>query len=345
MKRLFVIIGCDTDPDRAGLLDGVPPDTLTWRGMAEGIPLLKEAVSTLTDSQGHRPVFTWLLRADEQIRFVHGEYAWVIREYRSLLEALEQSGDELGWHPHFWRLDGNAKRWYQDTIDVQWQVKMLESAHADYLDACPGRARSVRMGWDYHNNETLTTLARLGVVVDFSAIPGLKTVRNASLQHPENLFDWFSTPRRPYRPAANDYRRPAHGKEHAMPLWEAPNFVSTSLIWGIISGIQFARKMKDFGHLWRSLVRPTYWINITGRPVLFAPLLAELRHQLRKADDAPILFVSYFHPDELLPNRSGLYSLEACCQNLRSIISLAESESATATFVRASQISEILADY
>lgn len=337
-QTLYIVIGCDTDPDRVGFLDNVPSDTLTWRGMLSGIPRLKSAVAHLTDGDEHAPVFTWLLRVDEQIRRVHGEYAWVLRQHRAFLEELESSGDELGWHPHFWRFEESAHRWYQDAIDVQWQIEMLKSAHADYVRVLPGRAKSVRMGWDYHNNSTLAMLAELGVLVDFSAIPGMSTMPQSIPRHPENLFDWSTTPRHVYRPSTSDYRRPVRGSESPLSLLEAPNTVSTSRVWGMISGLQLARKMRDPAQLWSAMRRPTYWINMTGRANLFRPVLSSLRNSIRRSPDRSHLFVSYFHPDELLPNNSSLYNLESAVANIDSLLTLCAEEHVTPRFVRAAAI-------
>jgi hypothetical protein len=63
---------------------------------------------------------------------------------------------------------------------------MLEKAFAAYQEALPGRARTVRMGWSYHNNRTFAALDKLGVEVDTSGIPGLRIIppkkTGASLQ-------------------------------------------------------------------------------------------------------------------------------------------------------------------
>jgi len=322
----------------------VPAGTLTWRGMTEGIGRLKDSLKGLTDRTGREPVFTWLLRVDEQIQRVHGEYGWVLRAHRALLESLESSGDELGWHPHFWRYDERQGHWFQEVGDVGWQVEMLKNAHRDYVSVFPGRARSVRMGWDYHNNRTYQTLEDLGVTVDFSAIPGLRTTRGGTLARSENIFDWYPTPRQPFKPSRADYRRPARAGESTSALLEAPNFVSTSLFWGLISGLQFARKMKDPGQLWQAIRRPTYWINITGRPNLFAPLVTQLKRSLRHLDSGGAFFVTYFHPDELLPNRSSLYNLESVRTNLASILQACSRYNVEPEFIRATQIPTVWTD-
>ncbi|MFC1476096.1 hypothetical protein ACFLQW_03745 [Candidatus Zixiibacteriota bacterium] len=258
MRIVYVIIGCDTDPDRAGYLESVKPGKLSWRGMTEGIPRVKELVHGLTDHRGHEPVFTWLLRVDEQIKVIHGAYNWVPATHRDFLLDLEKTGDELGWHPHFWRQDTASGEWYQEINDTDWQIEMLEQAHRAYLEVLPGRTHSVRMGWAYHTNRTFQTLDKLGVKVEFSALPGLRTLSAKSGTRSENLFDWFTTPRAPYYPSREDYRRPAKGREAALGTLEVPSFTSRSLFWGLAGGIQLMRKMKSPTQFIQALRRPTY---------------------------------------------------------------------------------------
>jgi hypothetical protein len=174
-KKLFIVIGCDTDPDRQDFIDFNAGDKLSWRGMTEGIPETKSAVSDITDSNGKSPVFTWLMRADEQIKIICGDFNSVLEENKKLIQDLEKSGDEIGWHPHLYKYDEKHKVWYQELFDVDWQCEVLESAYNSFNKSIPGRPVSVRTGWIYHNNSTMKKLDRLGVKVDFSAAPGLKT--------------------------------------------------------------------------------------------------------------------------------------------------------------------------
>jgi hypothetical protein len=342
MPILYVIIGCDTDPDRAGFLETVQPGELSWRGMLEGIPRVKQLLHGLTDHRDHEPVFTWLLRVDEQVKQMHGAYHWVLATHRDFLQSLENAGDELGWHPHFWRWDTEAGRWYQEISDRDWQIAMLEKAHRAYLEILPGRAISVRMGWAYHTNRTFRTLDRLGVKVEFSALPGLRTLTARPEMRGENLFDWFITPRQPYYPSREDYRRPPREAEAALNILEVPSFTSRSWLWGLAGGLQLMRKMKSPAQLWQALRRPTYAINLTGRPRLFAPLARQLRRELRSLRRENLFFATYLHADELLVNKSSLYSLEAVRTNLETVRYICDEEKVDLEFIRARQVPELL---
>ena len=340
-RTLHIIIGCDTDPDRQDFVDGASVERLSWRGMSEGIPILKGMVDDLIDSDGRAPVFTWLLRVDEQIRMLHGEYGWILQNFRRLLLDLESTGDELGWHPHFYRLDEKKKNWFQEINDVEWQTGMLHQAYDAYMKIFPDRARSVRMGWDYHNNATMRKLDELGVKIDFSAVPGLSTKATSSRKI-HNVYDWYISPREPFFPSKTDYRRGVVEGEESLSILELPNFTSKSFIWGIISGLQFMRKMNDITQLLKAIKHATYWINLTGRPGLFSPIASQLRRDLRNAKQPDLFFATYFHADELLDNKSSLYDRSSLRTNLETIIKICEDENYAVKFLRAGQIPSII---
>lgn len=339
VRTVYIVIGCDVDPDRAGLLD-VPPGRLTWRGATEGLPAIKQIVHGLTDSRGRGPVFTWFLRADDQVRQLCGAYDWFVRTHQPLLRSLQESGDELAWHPHFWRRADQNGTWAQEIADVDWQVDMLRRAHAALVAAFPGPLHSVRMGWGYHNDRTIQTLADLGITVDLSAVPGFRTLLRSAKR--ENLFDWRTTPQTPYRPSRADYRRPAQGQEQASRLLEVPGFVSTSPLWGLVSGVQLARKTRDVGQVWDAVRRPTYAINVSARPALFAPLVAQLRKTLRRRDDAPVFFVTHAHADEFVPNRSPLYTPQSVRANVAALLRTCSDAGAAAEFIPAQRVSSLV---
>lgn len=333
-RTIPIIIGCDTDPDRESLVGPLPAGQLQWRGMLEGIPALKASVQSLHDDAGRSPAFTWLLRADEQVRAHYGSAAWVLQSHRAFFESLKASGDELGWHPHFWRHDPTANAWYQEIEDVPWQVQMLADSHAALGRAGLAPA-SVRMGWDYHNPETLAKLDRLGVRVDFSALPGMRTFHGAPPRRSENLYDWFAAPDRPYHPAARDHQRRARSGEAALGMLEVPMFVAHGRGWGLVAGAQLARKTRRLAPLWDAVRRPSYVINVTARPSLFAPLVTALRDALRTPGRTEPVFATYFHPDELLPNRTSLYALPHVRENLAALLAAIRAEGARAIFLSA----------
>ena len=340
-RTLFVVIGCDTDPDRpAFVTEASDTSRLVWKGMLDGIPRAKDALRSVTDSESHEPVFTWCLRVDEQVEAYHGDVAWVLREHANFLNELEGTGDELAWHPHFWRFDEPGSFWFQEVLDTEWQGNLLQRAHAAYREVLSGRALSVRMGWDFHNNRSLQALDALGVLIDFSAIPGVKIDPQGDRATSFNAYDWLISPTHAYRPSKTDYRRPAMEGEQALGVIEAPISVSESFFWGMFRGAVMTKKMRNATQFFRALRHPTYFVGITGKPTLFAPLISQLRRSLDRGRDG--LFVTYFHPDELLDNPHRVYSLENMVANVRRLVEWSESNDVRTRFIRAQDIPEVM---
>lgn len=340
-KILNIIIGCDTDPDRPGFLHDVTEPGKSWRGVEQGIPSLKELLSGVKDIVDETPKITWLLRVDEQTKSIYGDYGWVLTNFRTLWEQLESDGDELGWHPHFYKFDSNRGRWYQEALDEVWQIGMLENAYEAYSMALPGRAKSVRMGWDYHNNATMRKLCELGVKVDFSALPGLKTRPPNEPTDSLNIYDWYISPRRPYFPSEADYRREPCDPEKALGILELPITTSSSLSWGVLGGLQMARKMRNAALFFQAFQRPSYVVNLTGKPSYFAPLIAEIRRMFKGPYGDEYYFATYFHADELVENRSDIYRLRNILLNLLSIKRLCEQVGVGLKFIQASESTRI----
>ena len=335
---IYVVIGCDTDPDRDYFVKDIPTDNLSWRGMLEGIPRAKDRLQHLVDSDGNPPVFTWLLRADYQIKQIHGGYNYILSSYKEFLLDVEKSGDELGWHPHFWYYDEKRKVWYQNSKDVDWQVEILREAYDAYRDVLPKGPRTVRMGWGYHNNHTFDTLDKLGIEVDISGLPGLRIDPPGKREPLSNYFDWSITPHKLYHPSTVDYRREPRTGENSYSLLEAPNLVARSPFWGMLSGLVLARKMKDIRQIRYALATPAYMSTITVKPALFKPMLAQIRKNLM--NDNRAFYITPLHPDELIDNMHPVYSLENMEVNMRSILELADIANACVRYIRACDIKD-----
>src|SRR5438094_326431 len=160
----------------------------------------------------------------------------------------------------------------------------------------------------------------------------------------ENRFDWYASPRAPFRPSRADYRRAVRGGETAYRLLEVPSFVSESIPWALVSGLQLARKTGSVRQLWNAIRRPTYSINVTARPVFFAPLRTQLRPTLRPPARGPLVFATQFHADELLPNRSRLYDIRGVRTNLAALLRACDEARTPVQFVQARHIAALWSD-
>ncbi len=339
-KILYVVIGCDVDPDRRYVIKDIPSDKLSWRGMLEGIPRSHEKLKNLTDSDGNRPVVVWLLRVDHQIKVMQGAYNSILTEHKDFLESLEVAGDELGWHPHFWQFDKNKSVWFQNYKDTDWQKNMLQEAFASFQEIFPGRTKTTRTGWTYHNNYTMKTFGELGVEIDISALPGMKSPPDEKQRSISNFYDWYDSPTEPYYPSIKDYLRPAVNDEKSCTVLEVPNLTAKSIFWGIISGMVLAKKTGSIRQLGYSLAKPRLFPAITCSPKLFKPMLSTIKDILAQKNQ--LVYATGLHADELIKNVHPAYSLENMAANIESLLKLAERLNAKLKFIRGCDIKKYL---
>ncbi|MEA9598563.1 hypothetical protein VC178_01470 [Polynucleobacter sp. AP-Sanab-80-C2] len=199
-KDLFVAVTFDTDSD---IFEGAdvasnPFSPLPWKGISDGIPLLYEHTHSIVDSYGSPLIFTWLVRADNQIKRIHDSSTFLLEEYNHIWKFAIHRGDEIGWHPHLYKLDDNL--WVQETCDAT-NTRILMSTFEDLkkIDTLP---ISARVGETYCSNAIIDTFEKLGVMCDSSAMPG------RSRKFKGGGVSWINAPSRPYTPSYTDYSKP-----------------------------------------------------------------------------------------------------------------------------------------
>lgn len=314
---LDVVVGCDCDPDRPGY-GGARHDTrgeLAWRGVEEGVPRLRGIADTVLDDFGNPVRITWCIRSDLQMREIYGDCAWPAAQFASLWRDLESAGDELAWHPHVWRWDHRAGCWYQEIEDDEWITECLEAGHRDLARRLGHAPVTSRTGWEFHNNTTMTTIRRLGIRVDFSAIPGRHTP-GCPDQWGSRLnchVDWRGTPEEPYVPARSDYRRPEEGEGNGR-LRELPMSVLDSRF---LKVARIARKIcsgrvRAIRELGSALSGDNgdaggNKLYATMPPLFFSRLAATQIRRARERGHASL--VTAMHPDEMCVAGLGLTTL------------------------------------
>ncbi|MFW6156214.1 MAG: hypothetical protein ACOC7J_02750 [Armatimonadota bacterium] len=349
---LDVVIGADCDPDRPEY-GGIRHDTRAeprWRGIREGVPRLREIADGVIDDFGNPARITWCIRSDLQMREIYGDCAWSAERFADLWSDLESAGDELAWHPHLWRWDAQAGCWYQEIDDDDWIAECFQTGHADLTRQMGRPPVTSRTGWEFHNNLTMHEIRRLGLVVDFSAIPGRHT--SGCSDRWGSRFnchvDWRGTPEEPYVPSPADYRRPAEGGARGGP-WELPMSVLHS---GLLRLARIARKACAgrrgaigeilAGRSSRACPAGGNKLYITMPPALFSRLVAQQLRRARTAGWASL--VTAMHPDEMCATGCRLTALhhpghvEA---NLNNLVRHARRSGVRVRFTTPPQITEL----
>ncbi len=313
---LYVVIGCDCDPDRPQY-GGVRYDShepLKWRGVREGVDRAREITEQIEDDCGNHAKITWCVRSDLQMQQIYGDCAWPYAEFAGLWESLVERGDEIAWHPHLWRWGEQHGCWYQEIEDASWMRDCLCQGY-EALSTHMGRAPTTsRMGWEFHNDVTMQQVSELGIKVDFSAIPGRFTPgqRDKWGSRFNCYVDWRSTPERSYTPSASDYRREPRAGETALSVTEVPMSTFRSKLLGIGAHLRRVAKAKG-----RDRVKQLFTVSngktaalkayITIHPYIFSRLVMAKIGEAKKTGRA--VLVTAFHADEILGGRDHARSL------------------------------------
>jgi len=214
-----IALACDVDPEPPiGPGPRIKETDGDWRGVTNLLPRLLDHLDRLESRTGRHLPIGWFFRADTQMAELHGDAAWALKEVEPLVDRLKARGDEIAWHPHFWRWSEERRTWHQEWSDEDWMVECLRTGFLAFREVA-GHIPSARMGWGCHTSATMSALDALGIRRDLSAVPGMYCSgldRGGAVM---NVYDWRGTPDQPYHPSRDDYRVPG---ERALRLLEIP---------------------------------------------------------------------------------------------------------------------------
>ncbi len=287
-----VLIGCDVDPVLPAILDRRPAGDV-WECLSQIDALLERMGSDM-------PAVTWLIRADQSVEFSTGSFESGYTKHRRLWDKLQKGGHELGWHMHTMSYAPSQQQFVFDPAP-EWLAEAHERLASFFS------VNATRTGWDYGSNALLSALDRLGVAVDFSALPG--NVLWFSPGKVTLMTDWRDCPTEPYHPSGNDYQRSG---TDPLKLWEVP-------------GAQFRHSAA--GTVLRGLLRLRHGcFSMSGLENRTQLLTDDWQQQLpQRGSD---VWAFFFHPYDL--TESGMRKFQA---NIRRLQDLPAVEFKTATEV------------
>jgi hypothetical protein len=215
--RIPTLICVDVEPtDRAPELDRQHD----WNGFEEMVEQVQVIRPDLEDATGSPAHFSWFLRIDPQITFIHGSPGWVVPRYLPLLTALSSAGDEIGLHIHPWRWDGRAGEWVADFADVEAGREAVRCGFNAFHDELGFACRSIRFGDRWLNRDISALAARLGARFDLTPEPGMEPEPPPEA-HLGSMPDYSHTPTVPYRPSLRDPTTQGHSGMRRRP-WMIP---------------------------------------------------------------------------------------------------------------------------
>lgn len=161
----------------------------TWKYLT-AISSIRERLETAV---GPGLQITWFPRADLDIKRRMGSVTSILQ--RSEFKHFTESGDEIGWHAHFYDENGeqisDGQRMAEEAKRVIPEVKRV------YPEICTSRFGRLHM-----SNELAAVLENNGFKQDANCLPGRVERR------PNMTFDWSTSPKTPYRMSRKDYRIP-----------------------------------------------------------------------------------------------------------------------------------------
>lgn len=167
--RFPLVLCIDVEPDE----QQVPlSERRPWSGFEIALEWVKPVRERLANLTGNRPNFGWFLRLDYQIEVAYGSRRWVADNHAADLEALLREGDELGIHPHAWRLDG-AGGWRVDLASQDWVAHVTAESVETYAQVYGQLPRAHRFGDGFMSDPLIAQLRLLGLKVDVTAEPGM----------------------------------------------------------------------------------------------------------------------------------------------------------------------------
>lgn len=233
MRKIPIIICIDVEPKEREIDSAIAKD---WEGVEETFKFFSDLRPRLEVATGAPVNFSWFFRMDPQIEHTYGLSWWVINRYGEAIKQLELAGDELGLHTHAYRWDGELHKWIVDHGDQKWIDRCLHMSFEAYQSAFGRPCLSFRFGDHWMNNETMGLLESLGVKFDLTVEPGKKATPALYIEelHTGSLPDYMTTPRWPYRPSRQDFRKHSHTQGRG--LWLIP--LSTGREVGRFAGLK-----------------------------------------------------------------------------------------------------------
>lgn len=172
------------------------PDTLEWRGIEQGIPLIDKILAEHRDSQGGRPRATWFVRCDDQIESMTGSPTYLLEYYRDLWLQHQRRADEIAFHPHLYKQE--VEQWEQDTCPETLRKQIFRSLEA--MKSAGFQTQVSRIGEAFSSNAVMSALEEAGIRCDSTAMPG------RAREDKDRNLNWAPTPTHAYHPSHDDYR-------------------------------------------------------------------------------------------------------------------------------------------
>jgi len=215
-----ILINIDVEPDEREVSLG---DHSPWVGFEKTFAYFK-TVRTRLEAVTQAPVhFNWLVRLDPQIETIYGDPAWPVTQYRHLLSELQNSGDEIGIHPHTWKWLPEIARW-KSVYDPKWVRHCFAMSFRTFKREFSRAPRICKFGDHYISGQTVSLMEEFGLDCDLTLEPGYRTVAERGRHEPGTspVLDFRQALRFPYRPSRRNFLQAGGHWWSRRRLWVIP---------------------------------------------------------------------------------------------------------------------------
>jgi hypothetical protein len=322
VKKLHILIGCDCDEDRRRFYSKMSDTDVCWNGFLSFYGYFNAFRETIREKSGYFPALTLNVRADSHVKTYFGKFDYCFRLFNKHLSKSFHDQDELAWHHHQYRLVGNT--WISEISDDRWLKK-----HISDTFKCIKKygVQTVHTGNCFQNTATMNAYNDAGIKMDYSALPGMGITGGDYCR-----YDFSRVrPQEIYVPSRTDYQSP--DRKHGNKILEIP---TTTVEHKFLNSFSFLNVLMKTGKIDSELLslKKTH-LQITVHPYLFRLFIDAL---FRQQPDLSY-FTSYFHADELLPDRFKslqtkiLYKQDNILHNILYLIKTAQKFHYTPVFV------------
>lgn len=230
-KKIPIIFCVDVEPDLRMVKTNCQEP---WAGYEAMHVYLKDTRPLLEKATGSPVHYSWFFRVDPQIAEGYGAADWALTHYKNWILEYEAEGDEIGLHPHAYRLE--EKDWVADHGNQVWVEHCLDMAFEGFEKNLGRSCRSFRFGDRFMNQDTLDELEKRGVRYELTLEPGYAAQKSMNPHIPSEratgtLPDTTRVPRFPYRAKPFDYQAPDESRSKGM--WILPLSTGTlQFKWG-----------------------------------------------------------------------------------------------------------------
>ncbi len=223
-RKIPVILCIDAEPDARLIERGRPK---VWEGYESAHSYFLNRRAEIENITGTDASYSWFFRLDPQIAEGYGRADWGVDYYKDWIQDYFRSGDEVGLHPHAFRLDD--KGWIADHGNQPWIEFCLDTAFEGFERNLGRPCRAFRFGDRWMNQDTMDYLENSGIDYNLTLEPGYPLQKNLCPDErvTGELPDTQKMPRFPYRPLANNYQIPdasRRGGQWVIPISSGPVF-------------------------------------------------------------------------------------------------------------------------